>query len=529
MGAANSSGSARRFVVLAAVCMAALALPLSFSAGAVATPAIGRELGGSPVAMSWITNAFMLAFGSLLMAAGTLADRFGRKRLFTYGVAGFAMGSLALGFAPTIVAVDLLRAAQGVAAAAALAGGTAALAQEFDGHARTRAFSALGATFGVGLAFGPVLAGWLIAQFGWRSIFATGALAGALSFAFGVPRMRESLDPHARRLDWAGAATFTAALACLTWGVIEAPSRGWTAAPVIVLLAASIAFALAFVVVETHTERPMLDLSLFRYPRFIGVQVLPIATCYCYVVLLVVLPLRFVGIDGYDEIHAGELMLALSLPMLIVPFAAATLTRWMSAGAISGFGLAIAAAGLHALAGRLSTGTGQDAILPMLSIGVGAGLPWGLMDGLSVSVVPKSRAGMAAGIFSTTRVAGEGVALAVVSALLAALVQSSLHAVAPDAEPATLAQAAASLATGDLAHAAARLPQVAHATLLVSYHAAFGRLLDGLTVITLLNAVAVFAFLSRVRVQDEPVTYEYSDSPEPSWAGTAAATADRKR
>jgi MFS family permease len=499
----HSSGKARQLVVLAAVCLAALALPLAFSGGAVATPAISRDLGGGPVAANWITNAFMLAFGSLLMAAGTLADRYGRKRLFACGVAGFTLSSLALGFAPSIVVVDLLRAAQGVAAAAALAGGTAALAQEFDGHARTRAFSVLGTTFGIGLAFGPVLAGWLIAQFGWRAIFVTGALAGALSLGFGVPRMRESRDPHARRLDWAGAVTFTAALTCLTCGVIEAPSRGWTSAVVTGLLAAFAVLVLAFVVVEFRVSRPMLDLSLFRYPRFVGVQVLPIATCYCYIVLLVVLPLRFIGVDGYDELHAGCLMLALSAPMLVVPFVAATLTRWLSAGVISGIGLLIAAAGLYALGGALRAGAGPASIGPMLAIGIGAGLPWGLMDGLSVSVVPKSRAGMATGIFSTTRVAGEGVALAVVSALLAGLVQTRLHAALPQALPAEVADAAARLAAGDLADAALRLPGLAPAALHSAYHTAFGRLLDGLAAITLLCALAAFAFLSRVRVADE--------------------------
>lgn len=103
----------RRTWVLAAVCMAAVALPLSFSGGAVATPAIGRDLHGSPVAMNWITNAFMLAFGSFLMASGALADQFGRKRLFAIGVGGFTLMSVALAFAPSILAVDLLRAAQG--------------------------------------------------------------------------------------------------------------------------------------------------------------------------------------------------------------------------------------------------------------------------------------------------------------------------------------------------------------------------------------------------------------------------------
>ncbi|HGL4259361.1 MFS transporter [Burkholderia dolosa] len=485
----------RRALVLFAVCAAAVALPLSFSGGAVATPAIGRDLHGSPVAMNWITNAFMLAFGSFLMAAGALADQFGRKRVFAVGVGGFTLASIALAFAPSMFAVDWLRAAQGLAAAAALAGGTAALAQEFDGAARTRAFSLLGTTFGVGLAFGPVIAGLLIERYGWRAIFATGALAGALSLAFGLPRMRESRDPHATGLDWPGTAAFTVALTLFTFGVIEAPARGWTDALVVALLAGSALGAVAFVAIETRVARPMLDLSLFRIPRFVGVQVLPISTCCCYIVLLVVLPLRFIGIDGFSEIDAGWLMLAISAPMLIVPLTAATLTRWWPAGTISGLGLLIAAAGLVWLDVALRGGAGPAAIAPMLVIGIGAGMPWGLMDGLSVSVVPKERAGMATGIFSTTRVAGEGIALAIVGALLAALAHAGLQEAAAGASPDATLRAAARLATGDLAGAAAVLPGVGRAALRASYMHAFDRLLIALAVLTVLCAAVVFAFL----------------------------------
>ncbi|WP_175761664.1 MFS transporter [Burkholderia anthina] len=498
--AASTQSARRRAWVLAAVCMAAVALPLSFSGGAVATPAIGRDLHGGPVAMNWITNAFMLAFGSFLMATGALADQFGRKRVFAIGVGGFTLMSVALAFAPSMLAVDLLRAAQGLAAAAALAGGTAALAQEFDGAARTRAFSLLGTTFGIGLAFGPVLAGCLIAHYGWRAIFVTGAVAGALSLGVGLPRMHESRDPHATGLDWPGTAAFTAALTSFTFGVIEAPARGWADPLVVALLAGAALGAAAFVAIETRVARPMLDLSLFRIARFVGVQVLPVSTCCCYIVLLVVLPLRFIGIDGFSEIDAGWLMLAISAPMLVVPLVAATLTRWLSPGVISGIGLLIAAMGLVWLGIALRGGAGPAAIAPMLAIGVGAGMPWGLMDGLSVSVVPKERAGMATGIFSTTRVAGEGIALAIVGAVLAALAHAGLSLAttgtsdASDASDATL-RAAARLATGDLAGAAAVLPGIGRAALLASYTHAFDRLLIGLAVVTVLCAGVVFAFL----------------------------------
>jgi MFS family permease len=184
-----------KLATIAAVCLAALILPLSFSGGAVATPAIGRDLGGSAVALNWITNAFMLSFGGLLMVAGALADELGRKTVFVSGIAAIAALSLALAYAPSILALDLLRAAQGVAAAAALSGGSAALAQEFEGRARMPAFSLLGTTFGVGLAFGPLIAGYLIETLSWRSVFVSSALVATFALGLAIPCMRDSRNP----------------------------------------------------------------------------------------------------------------------------------------------------------------------------------------------------------------------------------------------------------------------------------------------------------------------------------------------
>jgi len=493
-------------LILLAVCLAALVLPLSFSGGAVATPAIGRDLGGDATMLTWITNAFMLSFGSLLMAAGALADQFGRKRLFIYGLAGFIATSLAMSIAPSVLVLDLLRALQGIAAAASLASGSAALAQEFDGHARTRAFSMLGTSFGIGLAFGPLLAGALITHFGWRSIFVVIAAIGAVAFAFGVPRMRETRDPDATGLDYPGTVTFTGTLALFTFAVIQAPHSGWSSPLVIGLLAASALLLAAFVVIEKRVSRPMLQLSLFRYPRFVGVQILPIGTCYCYIVLVIMLPLRFIGAEGLSEMDAGVLMIALSAPMLVVPMLAALFARWVAAGVLSGIGFLIAAAGLYWMSVvDMSTAT-SAIVLPMVVIGIGAGLPWGLMDGLSVSVVPKERAGMAAGIFSTTRVAGEGIALAIATAVLAALSYRGLVQVVPQADAGTasrITEAAQRLTNGDMTHAIAALPQVPAQVLAHSYSQAFTSLLHVLIAITLLSAFASFAFLSRTGSRDD--------------------------
>lgn len=493
-----------RFSVLLAVLLAALVLPLSFSGAAMATHAISQELGGSTAAINWITNSFMLTFGSFLMAAGALSDVFGRKRIFLSGVVLFALASLGLVFSPSLEIFNAFRALQGLAAAAALAGGSAALAQEFDGHARTRAFSLIGTTFGLGLAFGPILSGLLIESFGWRSIFLSGTIIGTLSLLIAVPRMRESRNPDASGFDWFGAAAFTLMLSLLTFALIESPENGWTSPYVLTLLAGAASSLLGFVLLENHVRQPLLDLSLFRYARFVGVQMLPIATTYSYVVLLILLPRRFVGIENYSEIQAGLLMLALSAPMLVVPFAAATLARRIAAGTLAGTGLVIAAAGLFYLS-RIEIGAEAFALVPpLLLIGIGAGLPWGLMDGLSVTVVPKEQAGMATGIFNTTKVAGEGITLAMVNAILAAFASSALWQAIPGGEtPETIGEAARHLATGDLARATALLPETAPGSLAAAYGTAFDALIYVLIAVTLVSAFVVFGLLGNARAADD--------------------------
>jgi hypothetical protein len=306
-------------------------------------------------------------------------------------------------------------------------------------------------------------------------------------------------------LDWPGAAGFTAALTLLTTAVLLAPERGWGSPCVVGLLIGFLAAGAAFIAIETRVARPMLDLSLFRFPRFVGVQLLAAAPAYSFVVLLILLPLRFVGIEGWGGVGAGWMMMALCGPMLVVPMLAALLTRWVSAGALCGAGLLVAAAGLVLLARVPPGGPAAAMVPPLMVIGLGISLPWGLMDALAVSVVPKERAGMAAGIFSTTRVAGEGIALAVVGAILAGLVRPGLPAAADPAAQTLAAQtlAAQRLAMGDLGRAAAALPGADPALLVQAYGDAFHGLCFVLAAITVISAAVVFGFLSRP-AQPEP-------------------------
>ncbi|HVJ40434.1 MAG TPA: MFS transporter [Dongiaceae bacterium] len=492
-----TSARSTKIAILIAICCAAAAMPLTFTGPAVALPAIARTLAGNagalnPVALNWVTNAFMLTFGSCLLAAGSLADSYGRKRVFLIGLSAFTLFSAALAFAPDILTFDILRALQGVGAATTFSSGMAALAQEYDGSARMRAFSFVGASFGIGLAFGPITSGLMIDMFGWPAIFALVVGLGLISLGLGGASMRESRDPAAAGLDWSGTITFTLALTLFTFGILSAPDHGWDNPLVIALLIGAALLMALFCFVERSVARPMLDLSLFRYPRFVGVQLLAAAPAYAFVVLLILLPIRFVGIDGMSEIDAGRMMIALSGPLLILPVIAGYLTRWFTPSTICGLGLAISACGLFWLS-HGTTGTSHAALVgPMLTIGIGISLPWGLMDGLAVSVVPTERAGMAAGIFATTRVAGEGVALAIVTVILSALTRSSLGPAHMDS-----AAAAQRLATGDLAGAQALLPDMARDLLVRGYTDGFNTLLWLLTAVTSVTALVVLLFLRR--------------------------------
>ncbi|WP_304350534.1 MFS transporter [Comamonas testosteroni] len=482
--------------VLLSVCLAAVAMPLSFTGPAVALPALRDALGGGPLALNWVTNAFMLSFGATLMAAGALADIYGRRRVFLAGLAvvvGSVLLQVCLQGKEAIIGFNLLRALQGLGAAAALAAGTAGLAQAYDGARRTRAFSFVGASFGVGLAFGPLLSGWLLQSWGWRSVLLSAAAAAFAALLLGLRHMPESRNPQAQRLDLPGALSFTLALALLTWGMLQVPETGWLHGRTWLPLAAALLAAAAFVQIERRSSHPMLDLSLFRYPRFVGVQLLAAAPAYAFVVLLVLLPLRFIGVEGLAPLAAGQRMFVLSLPMLFVPLLAGWLSRWLSAALLCGAGLLVCAMGLLWL-GRCAPGSDlAQMAAPLLLIGLGIGLPWGLMDGLAVAVVPRERAGMATGIFSTVRVAGEGIALAVVGAVLAALLARELTAIWPSMQHGSAV--AQMLVTGNMQAALALMQGASAAELLKAYGLAFSSLLDVLAGVTVLTAVGVFAFL----------------------------------
>ncbi|MFE3969193.1 MFS transporter [Stenotrophomonas sp. YIM B13575] len=477
---------------LVSVCLAALALPLSLSAGAVAVPVLAIQLASSPASLAWVTNAFMFSFGSLLLAAGGLADRYGRRRLFLLGSGGFALATFFVCMAPDLFWLDLARGLQGVGAAAALASGSAALAQAWHGQARMRVFALLGTTFGAGLALGPLLAGALLEAMGWRSVFAAGGVLALLACMLAVRVLPESRG-QAGRLDVPGMLAFSLTLSMLTLALLWLGEFGLPAARVRWASLATVLLAASFVLIERRQPAPLLDLSLFAQRAFVGVQLLPVATCFGYVVLLVLLPLQLLGVHGQGVATVGVQMLALSAPMLVLPLLAARWAGRMASTRLCVAGLLLCALGLYLLSRQAVHPLPAQWIPPLLLIGAGTALPWGLMDGLSVSVVPVQRAGMAAGIFGTVRVAGEGIALAAVTALLATLIGHRLQGTSAPA----LGRAAAYLATGALHSAQPLLPGATALQLQRASGEALAQLLHMLSALTAGSALLLHVLLRR--------------------------------
>lgn len=512
MDAASISTVAdNRYKVLVAICISAVIIPLVFTGPAISIPSVARDLGGDQASLGWIVNAYAIAFGGCVMAAGALGDQIGRKRCFVTGLVIFAITSVLIGLTPSLLVLNLLRALEGIGGALVLTSATSLLAQEFEGVERTRAFSFLGTAFGVGLAFGPMASGFVIEHWGWRALYFAIAVISILILVLGTPRIRESRDPDAQGIDWPGTILFTAALVGLTFAIVLGPQQGWTSATVLGLLGAAIVLLAAFAAVELKRAHPMLDLSLFRYPRFIGVQLLPVATGFSFVALIVYLPIWFMAVQGRDAFAAGLAILPLTAPMLVVPLIAGRLARFVSPGILSGLGFLIAAAGALLLM-RLSPEAGLGPmILPMLLIGIGNGLPWGLMDALSVSVVPKERAGMAAGIFTTMRVAGEAIAIAAIGAALVGLTALGLTVAAADSVislPASSSAIASTISSG--AHGVATnggpaLDGTIMALANVAYTDAFRAILFVLAMLAILTALICLLTL-RDKPTDVPAT-----------------------
>jgi MFS family permease len=411
---------------LVVVCAAIVLVPISATGASLAVPGIGADLHSGLSATDWAVNAFFLTFAAFMAITGSLADQTGRRRMFIGGLALFSTAMLVAAAAPGVAVLIAGRALAGAGAAATTTAGSALLAQAYPGPSRTRAFAAFGTSIGVGLAFGPLVAGLLVGAGGWRLFFAVAGLV-LLPVLAAARLLGESRDPG-EAIDWAGAATFTAALSLLVAAIVEGPSLGWDSSFVIVATLAAVALFAAFVGLGRRSRAPMIDLGLLANARFAAICAMPVLLAFGFVALLIVLPPYFAAVDGDSAIESGLLLILLTGPTLPVPFVVGRIAHRVPLRALLITTMGLVAAGLAWLT-VLRPGASVAALAgPLLTIGVGFGISLAVMDGAAISSVPASRAGMAAGLFNTARLTGEAVAVAVTGAVLAAVTRADLAA-----------------------------------------------------------------------------------------------------
>jgi EmrB/QacA subfamily drug resistance transporter len=421
----SAPNNRRTLLGVIAVCIASAMLPISLTGSSVAMPAVAEDFHNSLASGQWIVNGYDLAFASLLLASGALADLFGRRRMFVLGNVVFAVCSAASAFSTDIATLDVTRVLAGVGAAIALPSGSAILANLFDGPARARVFGIFGTSVGVGLAFGPFLAGALQTSLNWRAIFVLPAVATAVVAGLSL-LLPESRDPSATRVDWAGTITFTGSLAALIWALLEGPQSGWAAPLNILAYLLAAGMMAGFVVAERVQSRPMFDLSLFRQARFVSLCVAVVALVFGFTPLLVYLPSYLTAVNAESTFRASVDLLMLTIPTLIFPTVAGYLLRWVPLRHLVTLSVLLTGVGCAWLV-VIMPGVGNWVVLgPFAVIGVGIGVSFGVLDGAAVSSVESSRAGMAAGMFNTMRLSGESIAIAVVGSLMVSLTSAHL-------------------------------------------------------------------------------------------------------
>jgi len=495
---AGDRGPRARRWALVLVCSATLMLVLDVTIVNVALPSIQTSLRASLTGLEWVVDAYALALASLLLISGSLADRYGRRRLFRIGLGIFTLGSLSCSVAPSTTLLVLSRAVQGVGGAALFATALAILGQEFQGDSRARALGAWGAAVALGLAVGPLAGGLLTDLVSWRAIFFVNVPLGLVAFVLAGIYLRESSDPEGTPLDWPGALTFALTALLLTFGLVEGNTRGWASPPILGSFAAACVLSALFVRIEA--SRPgLFDLSLFRVRRFDA------ATLGVIGQGLVIGPLLFYLVRYLQEVlDASPLRAGLEVvPMTITCLAAALLAGRLTRRIPYRFVLAgsLGLLGCGALLMLLASETSSWAVLvPGLLIG-GAG--WGAVNPVAaegaLSSVPPQRSGMASGINNTGRQIGIAVGLGALGAVFQHRLQSVLTAEVARRHLPVPPSVARLAARGGLQSAAVAVPPSARAGFVAAGRVASTAALHGVLLVGGIGAVLIGLVIAGLR------------------------------
>ncbi len=457
-------------LILISLLLAAFVINLDTTIVNVALPALVRELHASNSQLQWVVDAFNLLFAGSVLAVGSLSDRFGRKGMLLAGLSVFGLASLAGGLTDAPGALIAARSVMGVGAAMVFPSTLSLISNVFTERGeRARAIGLWGAITGAAIALGPIVGGWLLEAFVWRSIFFAmtpiAAIAGFLVARY-VPTSR---DLHAPRTDRAGFALSTAMVGLLVYTVIEAPNHGWGSARTLGSLALTAVLAAAFVAWERRTEQPMLDLSLFGNPRFSAASGSVAISFFALSGFIFVVTQYFQFVKGYGPLSTGVRLLPVASCVAISSILGARIAVRLGTKLVVASGLfSMAAFFLWATTESASTGYATIAA-QMVVLGTGMGLTSAPATEAIMGVVPKAKAGVGSAVNDATRLLGATLGVAVIGSVYASLYASQLARALPIGLPANVARAAHE-SVGAALTAANKLGSAGHPVLASAVH-----------------------------------------------------------
>ena len=406
--------------ILAICCMSLFIVGLDITVVNVALPSIGRDLHAGLSGLQWTVSAFTLVMATMLMFAGSTADRIGRRRVFVTGLSVFSLASVLCALAPSVEVLVAARVLQAIGGSMMNPVAMSIVANTFtDPRERAQAVGVWGAVFGVSMALGPIVGGTLVTAVGWRSIFLINVPVGLAAIALALRYIPESRAATPRRFDPVGQALMIVLLGAVTFGVIQGPGQGWTAAPIVAAFTASAAALVGLIAYEPRREDPLVDLRFFRSIPFSASISLSIAAFGAFGGFLFLNTLYLQEVLHRSPLEAGLATVPVALMIVIVSPVSGRIVGRRGPRlplVISGTALVVACAML--------TGIGPDTSLAWLIasyvvFGLGFGFVNAPITNAAVSGMPRAQAGVAAAIATTSRQFGQAIGVAIVGAIVA--------------------------------------------------------------------------------------------------------------
>ena len=423
-GSAASDGDGLRFgsrparwVLLSTVLGSSIA-SIDATVVGIALPTIGKEFHTSLATLQWVVTAYMLTLAGLLLFAGALGDKYGRKRIFLIGVAWFAVASALCAVAPNAPVLVWARAIQGIGAALLTPGSLAIIEASFRAEDRGRAIGAWSGFAGVGTAIGPFLGGWLIQAYSWRLIFLINLPLAVIVMIVGWRHVPETRNQDATgKLDYTGAALVTLGLIGLTYGLIEGPSRGWgSLGPLLSLIGGSVLLA-AFVAWERRVAAPMLTLTLFKSAQFDSANVVTFVVYAALGGAFFLLPIQLQQVSRYTALQAGISLLPVTVIMLVLSARSGALASRIGPRLQMSVGPVVIALGLALFTRVGSSGNYVTEVLPaVLVFGLGLAINVAPLTATVLAAASPQHAGMASAVNNDVARAASLIAVAVLPA-----------------------------------------------------------------------------------------------------------------